>query len=288
MAHIYDTKHKYFATAKDIVKNVNRKGSSSLNFYGFIYTDGTSKKTGASACFAGLGYHSNEKPKAYFYAGEFLNCSTRHELNDPRLLTKEMKLAYIKWLISESNWRNAYLIKDKNFVLDHGMVYSTNYNAKFIVQAAIAMRYVCERPATVYAWNLFKDYIDPHAAFVLGHAVYGVGAGNKMSFRNEWGDNHSCLQSGKLTKGGLKNLVGNKPAIDIYRDKMAGGPSRYEGQDCMWNSGKEGKVSFPTIKPPKKVEKKVDVWGNEVDISTGFTPEQAEKLALEFKELNGL
>jgi len=229
---------------RKIKKDIRPLNNYALIPYGATRCRGIEIFTGL-VCLASLLYKKNEEDIKYF-------------VDNPSLKIKDQyQKDYINWLINDSPFASAFVIKDEEFIYRYGAVYSTKFPPQFVVSAAISLRYVTEFPHIIRCWNRFKDYIPPEAAFVLAHLLY-EGEKNNWLVGHYGNTNHQWVQTHSFGKNELKRFV----EFDFSR--MKGWPLMKNTQQYAKLTGVWSNTSqyYSLTTPLGKTKTEKSSWGD--------------------------
>lgn len=171
---------------------------NSLNKFGWVYKTAAGEiKTvnrGNQACYADLS--DNWKPKGakalYFvdWANHWYKPGT-----EGHALPEKDALEFAKWAANASVWRNAFVVKDAKKLLSAPAIYNTAHPIRFVVQAAIMMRYIYEKQPIIQMWVKLKKHVHPSAAFYLAQFITTYWK-NPNIYVHAGGSGHGMFDSG--------------------------------------------------------------------------------------------
>jgi hypothetical protein len=155
-----------------------------LQAFGFIFEkkDGTvrTKNLGSRICFACLDenitYHQPDE-KAVFMV-DWSTKLLKLGVGKPNWYTKEEcdytcsrydAERFAKWAAHDSIWRRAFVTKDIPTLISKPVIYNTMHPLRFVLQAAMLLRTMHERPWIIHTWELFEKHIDSNVAFYLAN-----------------------------------------------------------------------------------------------------------------------
>lgn len=249
---------------------------------------GTALKATNSYCISEKDYHLNAP--CFAYLSDFIGPVTSFvDWPLSRLFVRqgnkkftERDTRYLNWLVNKSAWKDAFITKNVEEFTSLGIVYNVDLSSRFIIQAAILVRYLAEFPHIVEEWSFWDKYTNGNLAMYLA-VIFGV-KGNEITLCPEQ-EGHKAFTSHDIDLKALKRLLGNDPIIDIpMRDYC-----KYMGMVNIWRDLAE---EYQVIQwPPMRVEKelKKDFFGNIVEKEKSYYPvSDAGKMCENFIKLNGL
>ena len=174
-------------------------------------------------CYAhvhGSGY--NTEPLDYFIDWSFFPALCRTDGTKPRSFTP-LEERWLTWVACESVWAPVFITKDLEEMHSLGIVFNTAYPAQYVIQGAIAARYISEAPDIVKWWDLIRAIMDPHLALHFAHSLEQINeylftldeTGHGNTGHHVWKFTDHDIQSlrrvidGRLLKGKLKSFREN-------------------------------------------------------------------------------
>lgn len=135
--------------------------------YALVTAEGDVTAWFGQGCFVRLvkgSYHG--EPPVYFVT----NPGLRYWEENPR--TEEYKALhrkYGKWLANKSVFADAFITKDPDILMTKGAIFRTDFPFQYVIQAAIAHRYIYEKTRNIKAWQALRDEFGGNRAFFLSH-----------------------------------------------------------------------------------------------------------------------
>ena len=128
-----------------------------------------------------------------------------------RVLDESILWTYFNWVINESIYRDAFVTKDIDWVMKHGVIVRTDMPSCYITGALIALRMSGEFPEDIRDWYTFvQKGINPALALLFGHFVRWEG---KITIESK---HHSCFDPSWFTKEALRAYYrGIVPDLDL-------------------------------------------------------------------------
>lgn len=227
-----------------------------LNKFGWVYKtkDGKLKTVnrGNQPCYADLLY--NWKPigaKALYFV------DWANSLYDPKDGISEKKaLEYVKWAATQSVWRRAFVTKNPEQLISGPSIFNTAHPIRFVVQAAMMLRYIYEKQPIIAMWFRLKEYVDKHAAFYLAHQV-APQYDHANIYVRLGNDGHNMFDKDRDNAIVLHSLVTRdfsfmKKMHSTYKKAYG-----YRNLESIWGP----KEYVPLTLPPYTVEKITGTWG---------------------------
>ena len=269
---------KLLEAAKKLCTSLH--GAGSLSSFGYLFTNGSSWIETGRDCYYHLSTvdaRNNNRTPLYFcdwsldcldnkdegYPDDYDIDDYDVQCPDKRAITPRDRTHYVKWLANESAFADAFVVKDPKFILTQGSILDCQYPLRYLLHAAMAVRYIYEYPSLVRHWLILSKYMNKDGAFVLGHYLsYNsrTNAGPIMVETPGLTNNHTLFAPAGLYV--LKNIVRHNP--DFKNDKPASEkPWGYRPLYQVWaTKGEMGK----DIKIPKKFLTSIDIgtdWAQE-------------------------
>lgn len=185
---------------------------------------------------------------------------------------------YIDWALNRSPYRDAYMVKDVDWVIKHGYVTNAHVDGALFQGANICLRALNEYEGKIEFWtDLVENYkVDENLAFVLAHLF--TKTGTNLTYKSWYG--HSCLDGTDLNVKMAANFVTENPT---YKKKSFFETGSYNGVHERWKSKgygqdfadyfvevleKEGKGEEIQYKESFK-----NPWGNRVNVKADYVAE---------------
>lgn len=147
---------------------------------------------------------------------------------------------YITYLTTESPFKEAFLIKNADWIWENGYLLTGNVSAQMLCGACIATRQAWEYPYYVEAWmGLAEQGIPLNAAYIFGS--YATESGGKFAFGAS-GTGHTVFSLSGMEEEAVINFLDCKPVNE--NDKPHKENPRYDGVNAMWGkiNGKQANV----------------------------------------------
>lgn len=163
------------------------------------------------------------------------NICRRDEMKDVVLHKK-----YITYLTTESPFKEAFLVKNADWIWENGYLLTGNVSAQMLCGACIATRQAWEYPYYVEAWmGLAEQGIPLNAAYIFGS--YATESGGKFAFGAS-GTGHTVFSLAGMEEEAVINFLDCKPVKE--NDKPHKENPRYDGVNAMWGkiNGRQANV----------------------------------------------
>lgn len=164
------------------------------------------------------------------------NICRRDNMKDEALHKK-----YITYLTTESPFKEAFLVKNADWIWENGYLLTGNVSAQMLCGACIATRQAWEYPQYIEAWmGLAEQGIPLNAAYIFGS--YAVkDRGGKFAFGSS-GTGHTVFSLGGMEEEAVINFLDCKP-VKENKNPHKENP-RYDGVNTMWGkiNGKQANV----------------------------------------------
>lgn len=117
---------------------------------------------------------------------------------------------YITYLVGYSPYKDVFLTKDVDFILEHGYIIDASKPSRLVVAGCFATRQIWEKSERCEGFlSLYKAGIPLDLAFVFGCQCSEYKEG-KIKFAMQ-GSDHSHLENGRLSDKCILNFVDGKP-----------------------------------------------------------------------------
>ncbi|QHJ82115.1 MAG: hypothetical protein [Caudoviricetes sp.] len=175
---------------------------------------------------------------------------------------------YVTYLVSYSPYKNVFITKDVDFILEHGYIIDARQPARLVVAGCYATRQIWEKSERCEGFlSLYKAGIPLDLAFVFGCQCSEYKEG-KMKFAQQ-GSDHSHLANGQLSNKCILNFLDGKPQFagkpynvdESASDNKHGGSYGVNG---MWSSDFAVKTS-PMFEKLKDI-KQPGGWGKALPV----------------------
>lgn len=272
--------------AKDTADKLFKEKWGMDNFC-FVYTDGTvSPLQTGQACFAGVAqltpdgrdYYSKPlkaKPIAYFvFVQSYDARGTKPTIQN---------LHYLGWLMNKSAYAPLFITKKPSNLWKTSCILDADATPQKIISAAIAVRYVYEKPNLIKTWVKFSYYMPKSLAYMFIHLTKWT-VGSEMVNWNTYDSGHMALRSQYLSATHIKNFVEGK--LPQTGSKMSEGYRAYYGLDNCLVVPSDPEVPIKLPKADKTKEYPSSFGG--VFKEEYFSISNLRKFAQEFAEMNGI
>lgn len=143
---------------------------------------------------------------------------------------------YINFLTNYSNFKDAFLIKDADWILKNCYILTGEVSAQLVAGACMATRQIQEHPQVVLAWHgLMKQGIDANMAFIFGCSATIDNKGGMLFNASNYG--HIQFAHRSMSDDNIINYLDGK--IVIQNDLPYKSKSNYRGVDRMWGELKD-------------------------------------------------
>jgi len=272
--------------AKDTADKLFKEKRGMDNFC-FVYADGTvSPLQTSQPCFAGVAqltpngrdyYSASRKanPIAYFVFVQDYSYRT--------IKPTIQNLHYLGWLMNKSAYAPLFITKKPSDLWKTACILDADATPQKVISAAIAVRYVYEKPTLVKTWVKFSYYIPKSLAYMLLHLTRWTDGVEEF----QWSTNdagHMALRGPYLRAKHVKNFMeGKLPQIG---DKMSDGYRSYYGLDDCLVSRDDPREA---IKVPKadRVREYPSSFGGSFK-EEYYSISNLRKFAQEFADMNGI
>lgn len=127
-------------------------------------------------------------------------------------------LWFIHWLVNESNWKDVFLSKDAEDILDRGYVARVDGPINFLVNALIATRFPTEKYCVGFdrRWLVFQELLaaglNYNEAFLFAHIYNTVNQSSLYPITfSPLSTGHNSLRMSPFNKTYFNNFLRNRP-----------------------------------------------------------------------------
>lgn len=188
---------------------------------------------------------------------------------------------YIKWVVDRSPYRAAFKDHMAHRVFKEPTVIHTKYDPRFVIGAAMCIRYRREMPELVKMWYKFSQYMSEDLAWVFAH-MFGPYDKKAFTVFNQAGG-HNLYDNG-CSKDGLKAFLTHTPCVDITKDSVRNDNYTYKGLWDIWGC-KGPKIELPKPDTIRKISGWNPAMEQKIEV---YSYDKLEKFVQEFVAINNL
>lgn len=213
----------------DFHKEVGEHGWKVMAQHMAVYADGTTTKSGNTACHWGL---RDYKPGVIGVISGLMKPSEHNGM-----LEEEEAIRFLDYLLQRSPFSSMFVTKSYHQALaDHAVIVRTDVPSNWMAAALVETRLLWEYPYCVRAFSaLAEKGVPEDLALYLGHIASG-------SLKNEYswswgggGDAHMSFSTYYMGDRGLRNFLAHTPEkLNSNFEKS----TNYSGYSNMWGAGK--------------------------------------------------
>jgi len=277
-------KKELIVLAKKELKYLKDNSFSLANF-SFIDRKGNiSARLLGGACYASLKTYATVVP--YFMMDyEIREKELKHE---QKKLKNKAFLEFSKWWIKDSFAHKAFVLKDNKWALKNGIVLNCLLPCRYVMMAALGMRYIEEQPVIIENWYKFSKFIDNNSAFFFAHMFKNTEYGWELRYPGS-NKNHSILSNyeGGNKRSVFNAILKNKPCYDNLLPMSES--QEYSGFVKLWDSRENLLVYNNNIIFPEEIEMKIhnkrNTWGEPYIVSS-YCETDLEELLVKLVDIN--
>lgn len=170
-------------------------------------------------------------------------------------LDEALHKKYITYLTTESPFKDAFLIKNADWIWKNGYILTGNVSAQMMGGACIATRQAWENPQFVEAWmGLAEQGLPLNVAFLFGS--YALKSSNGKFAMGAGSSGHTVFSLSGMEEAAMVNFIDAKPVAENKKTYYE--QNNYEGVNAMW-----GKIygNAPSVLAKLKAIGGAGKWG---------------------------
>lgn len=163
---------------------------------------------------------------------------------DGQIITESLLIDYINYLTIESPFKDAFLIKDVDWIMKNGYLLSGDISAQLLGGACIATRQAWEYPKFIKAWmGLAEQGIPLNLAYLFGSYV------TEDKGKWSWGASatgHTVFALNRMDDGHIINFNDGK-IVNQNKKPYTKAPN-YDGVNNLWGNGTNMASVFTSLR----------------------------------------
>lgn len=197
-------------------------------------------------------------------------------------ITDVIRDAYISYLTNYSMFKDAFYIKDTEWIIANCYVMRTDVSANLLAGALMATRQIWEHHSHMVGWyRLMEQGIPADLAFMFG-SLTSVSDGGKKAKFSDLGGSHCQFHIGLMSDECIKNAFNHNPT-NVKRGLYKDSPY-YEGVNAMWS--KNFGNTHSALTPLRSIKVGGGGWDSAIPIDDAM--EQAADIIEDWMKRNAL